>query len=165
MGSICSHSCMVVIVLGLPMNESGASLEILAHPYWDRAWIKQEIVKATRVAILFGNQVISWQDLIWWVRSVEATMLSILSPQAVSTSTPRGSVKAINAMTTKESSRFAEQTLPDTLHHTRGSQCTDRRDSIYAKLSLVRNANDYLVELDYSVSIQTVFKAICGQLH
>lgn len=44
--------------------------DLLDRPYWTRMWVVQEVVLAKNLVLKYGNCQVSWDDFVFWVRTI-----------------------------------------------------------------------------------------------
>ena len=143
-----------------------ALTRFLCNPYWNRAWIMQEIARGRRVSILYGGYHIDWMQLRSFfeifdheevLRAVimEITRYELRLDQIKYTAI--GQVRALSALR----DRVSRSDLPgivEAMKTTTRSEATDPRDKVYALYSLI--ARDQRIVPDYSLSAEDVYVEI-----
>jgi hypothetical protein len=118
------------------------------RPYWNRIWVIQEIVVATKLEIMCGDQCISWPtfaafwDLLFndHFKKVQGMNRRIAPPVYASAILPVGSW------------RRTDISLSYAIERTGRSNATDNRDKIYAILGLVDKGTGRNISVDYTIS-------------
>jgi hypothetical protein len=130
--------------------------------YWNRTWIVQEIMllqdKPTDLLILITTDLIKMSALC--LSFLEVKMLVYENGWGI---LPRGEMYC-GSRVFKEEKLFAPGTwtsLPDIFRHFRGSSCSDKRDRIFALLSLTEE--EPRITVDYEVSTLELFRNVMEQ--
>ena len=111
---------------GSPIAPTEAIRAILQHNYWSRAWIIQEITLARAIQIHCGTSVLSWDKFAETCKSLR----SHLPVERI--------LRLVNQrMTVLSDERLLlGQTLESLVRTYNESECSDRRDRVFALLSL-----------------------------
>ncbi|KAI2627971.1 heterokaryon incompatibility protein-domain-containing protein [Hypomontagnella submonticulosa] len=123
--------------------------EIIQRPYWERAWIIQEISKSTNLAILYGEYQFNLDELLKVARHLKDL------PQR-----NRDIMAAIAKFRSQEQrSRVGNPriSLLQALLESRHSRATDQRDKVYTLLGVTSDGSDIVPLPSYTDSIETVF--------
>ncbi|KAH8673401.1 hypothetical protein BX600DRAFT_204747 [Xylariales sp. PMI_506] len=150
------------------VNTDGIT-ELLRHHWFRRIWTIQEVVSAKSVVVMCGKDELPWNvfwatiDFIWPVNPHPYVHLSYsLGVPPVDTLQARKNLATINLIQFKYRSNRATtgHTLLDLVLLTRGFDCTDARDKIFALVSLVADVEptDWEVAPDYSQSVEDMYK-------
>jgi hypothetical protein len=121
------------------------------RPYWNRIWVVQEIVVATKLELMCGDRFISWPifaafwDLIFDDHFKKAQGMN------------RRIVPRISAILPVGSWRRTDISLSYAIERTGRSQATDSRDKVYAVLGLVDKGVGRDITVDYTISPCAVY--------
>ncbi|KAL5090227.1 hypothetical protein Trisim1_004747 [Trichoderma cf. simile WF8] len=110
-------------------------------PYWDRLWILQEIGRAKKLRICFGNNTFSWEHfmrLITMHNSDGAT----------------GPLRLNRLL--REEKYNDSHTLKRLLEENREAKCSEPRDKVYGLIGLASDAGEF--PIDYKKSLYEVWK-------
>ncbi|KIW79854.1 hypothetical protein Z517_06469 [Fonsecaea pedrosoi CBS 271.37] len=123
-------------------------LALCRHPYWQRAWIVQELGKARKIQICFNQNRLSWDDFI--KRINHRSWSSWWRGDEHDTSGP-------SSLHEQLQSKFVEgHTFVDLLKRHQNAQCKDPRDKVYAFVGLA--IDSYGFPMDYSKSLYEVWE-------
>jgi hypothetical protein len=125
------------------------------RPYWNRIWVCQEIVVATKLELMCGDQFISWPifaafwDLIFddHFKKAQGMNRRIAPPTYASAILPVGSWRRTNI------------SLSYAIERTGRSHATDSRDKVYAILGLVDKGAGRDITVDYMIPPCAVYLA------
>jgi hypothetical protein len=158
MQAIYRKATMVAVWLGRDANGSDNVMRSLAAPngpqivslpqlqcflersYWQRTWIVQEIVSATRLAVFCGAHILDWGLLDHQLENLkELNDLDAYQLQFLST------------LCELRKARFNRQPIHflELFRRTRNLSATDRRDKIFAILGLSFDGSDFVPEPNY----------------
>lgn len=126
-------------------------------PYFSRVWCIQEIRLATHIIVMWGEELISWDDIgrtAWWTCDNQATIPALSEIRS-------DNAFLMYAPSTNKSS------LLQTVDFYKDWQATDPRDKIYALLHLVKFEEEIeAMELDYNKSVKEVeADVVLSQIH
>ncbi|KAH6615385.1 heterokaryon incompatibility protein-domain-containing protein [Boeremia exigua] len=123
------------------------------NPYWQRAWIKQEILLAKRVTVVLGGLKIEWAILgnaiarsgnLHQLQDEHAAHLwTFWDDKWTSKRSTRGPTNST------QTELFSFWSL---MHMHKNADCTDKRDRIYSLLGLIEGHHRFLVNYDESVA-------------
>ena len=120
------------------------------RPYWRRAWIKQELILAKDITVYCGCRVQSGESFFWF-----ATFLTI--------DLAEGYDDYMSKVYIHRCSK--PETLEELLHRYNNSECFDRRDRVFALLSMASDCKGLESRLvDYSLSVPALFFAFIAHL-
>lgn len=138
--------------------------ELGHRPYFDRLWVKQELILARQVTLFYGRDEVSWEDF----ETLRDDLLLEANDGSVNVAMARKSTrrktleyhKALSLMLDRES-RVQNRPRGHACHelikprHTYGhAKCMDPRDKIYALLSLrPEDCSGRDITPDYDLSI------------
>lgn len=125
--------------------------ELLDLSYWHRIWIVQEFVLARRLQIYCGSHSISW-------KAFDGALSHVLRFKAhrfpdthfVQTRFWSISHSAGRKVWDMRSRGRENKTLLSLLEAFQNSQCSDRRDKVYALLGLAKDVPSGAIEVDYA---------------
>jgi hypothetical protein len=123
------------------------------RPYWKRIWVIQEIVVATNLDLMCGDQSISWPIFAaFWslifddhFKKAQGMQRRIAPPIYTSAILPVGSW------------RRTDISLSYAIERTGQSRATDSRDKIYAVIGLVDKGAGRDITVDYTISSCAVY--------
>lgn len=148
---------------------------VLCSPWWTRAWIRQEFIRAHDAIFLASYESVDWETLSSIVKIYDRSISSFQLPkqpfshplfslgeayykcQVCSPNNDEiwaATNRACNLLQAKESSELQPHRFPDLLDNledVRFCQASDRRDKVYAFLGL--SHHDYGIYPDYSPHI------------
>ncbi len=123
---------------------------LLSRRWFGRLWIWQEVRLAKE-----GAQVLCGHDNLSWREFSNAIFFLALIPKPAVPGIP--SWKCVERVYALNSSRVRTSLL-SALLLTRHSECTDKRDKIYAVLNLVEGHTRWNLEADYSKTVYEVYQ-------
>jgi len=140
---------------------------LLSNVWFTRSWVIQEVGLATDPRVLYGIVEFSYRELmllnIWIVRcapSLEAKANVLVG--SIHTDWADWSIEW------KKASTYPDQVFLDLLNHSRGLECSDPRDRVYAYLGhpLARDypGRELIVVPDYTKSVREVYLDLGVQL-
>jgi hypothetical protein len=109
-------------------------------PYWDRLWILQEIGRAKKLRVCFGNESSSWERFMDLV--------------ALHNSDGTTGPLRLNRLLRQEKYNDSH-TLKRLLEEHREAKCSEPRDKVYGLIGLTSDAADF--PMDYSKSLYEVW--------
>lgn len=127
--------------------------EVVSNPYWQRAWIIQEVAVARKVVLVCGSKRTSWDALVqalarwdvWeWARPISS-----------GSNFPGREIRTIDNFRTERHGPLIE-----VLQKTRSSRATNPLDVVYAKLGLANDAPSLVSRISYGIDVSTLFKTI-----
>ena len=148
--------------------------------WFDRTWVVQEAVLATRIEVLCGSTLLPWFGIAWL--GLQFHTFRPLSPDAIlpeklalSQSIGRrvwhmqtnrvytGDPSAFNWAASTDTGRFV-MSLMELLQLFRSTECFDSRDKVYAMLGIVRRkVGQYMKDLSISGSIRVDYGKMTWQ--
>ncbi|RYP19190.1 hypothetical protein DL765_003505 [Monosporascus sp. GIB2] len=141
----------------------GEVRELLARPWWKRAWVVQEAVAAKKLLIMCGPETAPWECIGQATEPVGTTPLetaSLFGQRVGSTYTfPDETYLQISAYRDRQKPAPLFQLLYDF----RDLSCADPRDKIYAFLGLAAETTDIEVQPDYTADVTAVYRAFAHQ--
>ncbi|KAN0108594.1 Heterokaryon incompatibility protein (HET) domain containing protein [Hyaloscypha variabilis] len=140
------------------------ALQALSNrPYWQRIWILQEVAFAGRCVVYCGDQSITWEQVIRFLRLSSIKSKDKEDHFSIDLS-PMGRVASI-ATFNNAASPLWPQSLADLLIMSDPSKSTDPRDRVFALLALASpNSKGEVLEADYSKTTLEVFEAVLRHL-
>lgn len=132
-----------------PSYDTYNAIDLLCHrDYWFRAWIKQEIILATKIIVHCGRQAVSWE--IFAQCCVEFMAVALKS----------GPVTELVGQRRFEHGQ-ARRPLKELLQKFAGSQSSDSRDRVFALLGLASDCgNGKGIEADYALTPAELLKKV-----
>jgi hypothetical protein len=136
-----------------------ALINLLAHPFWTRAWIIQEIAVAKHVHILYGGNYINWDDFVLVMRAFSnhgfGTILHLadlvhLDWMGRSVLTP--GMASLLAAIRDNISQVPSIPLAELLIQFSCSKATEPRDKVYALLGMTDECATSELEPSYAES-------------
>ena len=133
-----------------------AMKDLYQREYWNRVWIVQEICRAREVVVVCGRTKISWA----YITALHKTRNHIWTGYLSSGELlfRRSAVAQLNEV--RVSSQTKGCNLWTLLESFRGSQCHEIHDKIYGFMGLADDFCTSDVQVDYSKSVQELFKDI-----
>ncbi|KAH8898939.1 hypothetical protein GQ53DRAFT_710804 [Thozetella sp. PMI_491] len=123
----------------LPLHQERDMVrELCVDGYWDRVWIIQEIGKARRIQVCFGQMTLAWNEFI--------EMINLHEDCA------NGALRLHRQLQEKYN---AGHTLRKLLQDHRHALCQEPRDKIYALVGLAQDASGFPV--DYGKSLLDIW--------
>ncbi|MCJ1351025.1 MAG: hypothetical protein MMC33_001007 [Icmadophila ericetorum] len=136
--------------------------ELLHSPWFQRAWVIQELVHASHITVRFGNKELKWSDLV----NVAAFTHRVDNPDD---NPLKSNLKCMSATRTillmcewrnilKESRGIGSPLrIENVVHNIRASECSLGADKIYSMLSIVpRDDGRLLFDPDYRLCLDDV---------
>ena len=149
--------------------------ELFRRPYWWRLWPVQEIVLASHIIVQCGRERISWDSLLFWTHNTNAIR------SATGTGSDSIEYSPIRRYEADHAIQFRAERLEELhngsivkdllkLGHThQNKHCEDRRDRVYALLSMTRNIpfdpEVVLIRPDYRKTPEDVFFDVLTQVN
>lgn len=124
-----------------PADLSDAICSLCERPYWKRLWVFQELRHAKDISLLCGEHSLSWDDF----RNVWRVIVDIATTSEDASERLRQSL-ATRMMTLR--TKPMDFSLWNLLKETRNLECADRRDRVYALLSVATEGHEG-IEADY----------------
>jgi hypothetical protein len=148
---------------------------ILSSPWWTRAWIRQEFIRAHNAIFLASYESVDWKTLASIIKIYDKSISGFQLPERpfphrffsfvetydnCQVCSPNNNEiwaatnRACNLLLAKESSKLKPHRFPDLLDNledVRFCQASDRRDKVYAFLGL--SDHDYGIYPDYSPDV------------
>jgi len=127
-------------------------VQLFSHPYWTRIWILQELALAKEVVLMCGRHTFKPSDIRSILNACDLTAFSDL----------RASIghKYFNDVNALRTNQLQGQALPDLILNFYNSGCQDKRDKIFALLSLCNAADRRAILPDYRHSVYDVFISV-----
>ncbi|RYP88467.1 hypothetical protein DL770_004631 [Monosporascus sp. CRB-9-2] len=141
--------------------------ELLRHPWFRRIWVTQELASAKSAVIVCGREELPWNvfkgtiDFLWPIIPHQYAKYSYhLGMPPADTLIARKNLLTMHLMRSKYQSRTSGHTLLDLVLLTRGFECSDPRDKIFALVGIAKDVEptDWEVAPDYSRSVEDVYK-------
>ena len=139
-------------------EESSALTDWCENPYWSRIWIIQEVLLARTALLLYGSKTANARYVVAFftlLRNARCSSRILESPAATLFE------QAWDQSNTERSP--AEQVDPDTtlsklILANRQSKCLDKRDHVYALMSLASDCTKtHMIEVDYAAPLNLFF--------
>lgn len=127
--------------------------EIIRDGYWNRLWILQEIGKAQKIEVCFGDQAMEWNNFIHWIEP-EAQRIEYRYSAVI------GPVKLYIHLQSKYDGNYA---LKHLMRRHGGALCQDPRDKIYGLVGLSTDGRG--IPVDYSKSVLDVWVDTVNYMH
>ena len=140
-----------------------AAMETLClQPYWNRAWIIQEILLARSVTIYFGSRKLPWEVFSSLLEKISKTT-KYEHFQEVGFAYRISALRSRNAYQNPNvSSKFKRISLEDLLEMFSESKCYYVQDRIFSLLGLAKELDTAESLVDYSKDLGTLFFAVLG---
>lgn len=137
-----AHKYAVKLPVVSPMELSEAICSLCERPYWKRLWVFQELRHAKLIVLMCGEHSLSWDNFgnLWRV------VVDIATKSEDASERLRQSL-ATRMITLR--TKPMDFSLWNLLKETRNLECVDRRDRVYALLSVTTEGHEGL-EADYS---------------
>lgn len=137
-------------------QHNSAIKRLLERPYWSRAWIVQELAKASKAEVWCGDQMLPWDIFFrgvqrWWaymnirVGNFEHPIMALQYFRNAETEVKKGTARMLLSAAMVRS-LHTKATLP--------------RDKIYAVLGLVRDSRDTVPTPNYLEPDAAVFSTV-----
>lgn len=130
-----------------PSSRGGNSIQkrmvryLRTEPYWDRLWIIQEIGRARKLRVCFGNESLSWDQFM----------------QLITMHNSDGNTGPLRLDRLLRLERYGDShTLKRLLEEHREAKCSEPRDKVYGLIGLAVDAAQF--PMDYSKSLYDVWK-------
>ncbi|MCJ1433234.1 hypothetical protein MMC27_002593 [Xylographa pallens] len=132
--------------------------QLLHSPWFERAWVLQEVVYASRLTIRFDIFELEWSDLIKLSSFVNRDSNTLSSdPVCVASANRISSMQTWRVSFLGGSHLSSRPQLEDVIHDTRTSKCKKQVDKIYSVLSLaLRDDGEILFQPDYRLCLNDV---------
>jgi hypothetical protein len=124
-----------------PAELSEAICSLCERPYWKRLWVFQELRHAKGIRLLCGEDSLSWDDF----RNVWRVIVDIAATSEDASERLRQSLATRMMILRTKPMDFS---LWNLLKETRNLECADRRDRVYALLSVATEGHEGM-EADY----------------
>jgi hypothetical protein len=135
-----------------------AFVELCERPYWRRLWVFQEIKHARKIMLLSGRDFLEW-DRFAGLFDGRIKLYNIL---------PTETARRINcspaAHMVRIRTKLIDTSLWNLLHESRHLECTDRRDRVYALLSMATEGLED-IEPDYRASLRSLGTSVLRNHH
>jgi hypothetical protein len=122
---------------------SEAICRLCERPYWKRLWVFQELKHAKDIKLMCGDETISWSQF----KQLWRAIIEIATTDEVRSERLNQSL-ATRMMTLR--SKPMNFSLWNLLNETRNLECADRRDRVYALLSVATEGHKG-IEADYEI--------------
>lgn len=123
-------------------------MELCDNPYWERVWIIQEIGKARKIQVCFGQKRLWWNDFIQHIRG--SSRQPSFRHEEHETSGPLRLDQQLR-LKYNDGHNFASLLL----HH-KDAKCKDPRDKVYGFVGLAIDSSGF--PMDYSKSVYEVWE-------
>lgn len=139
---------------GVRMSDQDLSgfLEVISNPYWQRAWIIQEVAVARSVTLICGSKRTTWDRIVY---SMARWDVSEWARPIAGSHFPGREIRMIDNFRTER-----HGSLIDVLQKTRSSKASHALDVVYAKLGLANDSLALVSRIDYGIDAATLFKSI-----
>lgn len=140
---------------GIRMSDQELSglLEIVSNPYWQRAWIIQEVAVARSVELICGSKRTTWYRLVYSMARWDVSEWA--RPISAGSHFPGREIRMIDNFRTER-----HGSLIDVLQKTRSSKASHALDVVYAKLGLANDSLTLVSRINYGIDAATLFKSI-----
>ncbi|KAK4506041.1 hypothetical protein PRZ48_004006 [Zasmidium cellare] len=127
--------------------------EVISNPYWQRAWIIQEVAVARSVTLMCGSRRTSWDRLVHSMARWDVSEWA--RPISSGSDFPGREIRMIDNFRTER-----HGSLIEVLQKTRSSRASNALDVVYAKLGLANDASSLVSRITYSIDAATLFKSL-----
>jgi hypothetical protein len=138
--------------------------EMLSNSYWQRLWIRQEILMVQHLILIYGTQSLDWKYIGAVRKLVEEASFRTTSPPTQGQRSPlMNFAKTEAALLDWQRSRMIDNrqtinTLSLLLRLSQNTYCQDPLDRIYRLLGLANQTGNNIVTVDYSKSVYDLWK-------
>jgi hypothetical protein len=138
--------------LPFDQNEWDAIQALCLCSWFERLWIRQEVLLAKKAILIWGKSTLPWES---FRKAIFCIYNKVRSPEPKIADIFWKRVELLDGLVTKEES----QSLAYAIYSSRSSKCFDARDRIYAQLELINENRDELdVVADYSKTVLQVYE-------
>jgi hypothetical protein len=140
-----------------------AFVELCERRYWRRLWVFQEIKHARKIMLLSGRDSLEWER---FARLFDGRMLiqQLTLYEILPTETARRINCSPAARMVRLRTKLIDTSLWNLLHESRHLECTDRRDRVYALLSMATEGLED-IEPDYRASLRSLGTIVLRNHH
>jgi Heterokaryon incompatibility protein (HET) len=137
-----------------------AAMNLLKRPWFQRGWVFQEVVLASKALVYCGQRSISWDDLSLAVRRITEIGATDIRVKQLSRlkEAPERSVLEVTELREIREYGLCRITLLYLLQRGIEREVTDPRDRIYAVLGLTSESLDNFPPPDYTQSVSEVYR-------
>jgi hypothetical protein len=160
LGPQSEHSSILMALEIKPWSTTTLNLviELCERPYWRRLWVFQEIKHARRIMLMSGRDSISWNCLEALFKG-RTKLYNFL---------PAETARRINcspaARMVRLRTKLIDCSVWNLLHESRHLECMDRRDKVYALLSIATEGLED-IEADYRASLRSLGTRVLRNYH
>jgi hypothetical protein len=160
LGPKCEHSSILVSLETKAWSAATVNsvVELCERPYWGRLWVFQEIKHARNIMLLSGSHSTSWNYLEALFNG-RIKLYNILPPETARRINCSPAARMIRLRT-----KLIDTSLWNLLHESRHLECTDRRDRVYALLSMATEGLED-IEPDYRASLRSLGTSVLRNHH
>lgn len=134
----CTRLLPATVVTKLWWKHTRGFTALCKLSYWDRAWIKQEILLANNLVFVYWNTHCHWQRIVLIMTGAGSRLMAESGGVAITLSADP-----------------TERSLCEHLATFNHLKCTDPRDRMFSLLGISKNGADFPV--DYSMSLSRLF--------
>jgi hypothetical protein len=140
----------------LPSPDWSALRYFFRRAWFQRVWVIQEVVNASNLEILCGDQTLSWEDIVDAARCItDSTMYATTDTAHICQNVC--SIDQYRRVLHRGSGKMEHLSLLSVLHGSRRCDATDLRDKIYGLYPLVEPQHE-LPSPDYSRPIDQIYR-------
>jgi hypothetical protein len=140
-----------------PSTEYDSLLNLLALPWFERAWVVQEIIVSRSAWVYWGSERIDWKDLITAVFFAVRVEMPFVTHPAVN--------RLIAIADEDYFYRNEKCRLLSVLLRHRSCQATIPLDKVYAFMLLTEKGDNFIpIDLDYKQDLATAYTSIAKQI-
>lgn len=136
----------------LPFNDVdwNAIQALCSSPWFERLWIRQEILLANEAKLIWGSSILPWES---FRKAIFCIYNKPRHPNIADSFRER--MELLDGLFNKEE----KPNLAYAIYLSRRSKCIDPRDRIYALLELVsEDRNEWEITADYSKTVLEIYK-------
>jgi len=149
-----------------PSAKWSALSHFLDRPYFRRVWIIQEIVQASKITLICGDQRIDWEPLVIPLMVLKSSGLARLLAVHDEMSSRNIGTPAVRYINRLRMARISGNllSLQDALIYSRQFQASNPRDRIYALIGICDCTGFPAIGIDYTASVEVVYNTWMRQL-
>jgi hypothetical protein len=135
-----------------------AVLELCERPYWRRSWIFQELKHAKKIHLICGDESLAWDSFVALFNG-RLGLYDITDPDHALRIMKSSAARIVRLLV-----KLKDTSLWFLLLGTKRLACTDKRDKVYAILSVATSGCEG-IEADYTISCQELGYSILRNKH
>lgn len=133
-----------------------AIARFIRRPWFGRLWVRQEAALARDAIVMAGEKTLSWLAFlgaISWIRSKSRGSTELLGSAATPTAFQRDVLNVSSYV-----GMLADRQVYGMIGYTKGVNCTDDRDRVYAILGMIEPEMAARIHPDYTLDSKSVYR-------